>query len=147
MLEPRGKGLVAKTLRYAYEVRKNEEFFEDIGDVEVAPEMLELATTSSTRSSPASIRCRFEDRYQNAVLELIKAKGGKEAAGAEIGSAALQRDQPHRCAEEERSEREGRGEGARTASRARKAAGQGDAAGPTRGPARAARAPGLKRAS
>lgn len=79
MLEPRGKGLVAKTLRYAYEVRKDEEFFEDIGDVEVAPEMLDLATHIIDKKLAGFDPSRFEDRYQNAVLELIKAKGGKEA--------------------------------------------------------------------
>src|SRR5206468_3705563 len=44
MLEPRGKGLVAKTLRYAYEVREDAEYFEDIGEVAVSEEMLDLAT-------------------------------------------------------------------------------------------------------
>jgi hypothetical protein len=31
-LEPRGKGLLAITLRYPYEVRKEEEYFDDIPD-------------------------------------------------------------------------------------------------------------------
>jgi len=79
MLEPRGKGLVAKTLRYAYEVRKDEEFFENIGDVKIAPEMLELATHIIDKKLSSFDPTRFEDRYQNAVLELIKAKSGKEA--------------------------------------------------------------------
>ena len=82
MLEPRGKGLVAKTLRYAYEVRKDEEFFEDIGDVKVAPEMLDLATHIIDKKLAGFDPSRFEDRYQNAVLDLIKAKGGKEAVPA-----------------------------------------------------------------
>jgi DNA end-binding protein Ku len=76
MLEPRGKGLVARTLRYAYEVRGDEEVFDRVGEVKVEPEMLNLAThiidTKLADFDPA----RFEDRYQNALLEIIKAKAG-----------------------------------------------------------------------
>ena len=43
MLEPRGKGIVARTLRYAYEVRDDEDYFNDIGEVKISQEMLELA--------------------------------------------------------------------------------------------------------
>src|SRR5262249_25446955 len=38
--EPLGKGLRATTLRYAYEVRKAEEYFESIQDIKVPGEML-----------------------------------------------------------------------------------------------------------
>lgn len=76
MLEPRGKGLVAKTLRYAYEVRRDEEYFDDIGEVKIAPEMLDLATHIIDKKLASFDPTRFEDRYQDAVLELIKAKGG-----------------------------------------------------------------------
>lgn len=82
MLEPRGKGLVAKTLRYAYEVRQDEEYFDDIGDVKVAPEMLDLATHIIDKKLASFDPTRFEDRYQEAVLELIKAKGGNKALPA-----------------------------------------------------------------
>src|SRR5215203_4283790 len=44
MLEPRDKGLVAMTLRYAYEVRSGEDVFEMIGDVKVDDDTLDLAT-------------------------------------------------------------------------------------------------------
>ena len=43
MLEPRVKGLIATTLRYPYEVRDAKEYFEDIPDLTVEPEMLNLA--------------------------------------------------------------------------------------------------------
>jgi DNA end-binding protein Ku len=82
MLEPRGKGLVARTLRYAYEVRDDEEFFEDIGDVKIAPEMLDLATHIIDKKLSAFDATKFEDRYQNALLDLLKAKGGHKAAPA-----------------------------------------------------------------
>jgi DNA end-binding protein Ku len=74
MLEPRGKGLVATTLRYAYEVRKDEDYFEGIGDAEVPDEMLDLASHIIGRKMASFDPKRFEDRYQNALLELIKAK-------------------------------------------------------------------------
>ena len=74
MLEARGKGLIATTLRYAYEVRKDEEYFGDIQDVPVDGEMLDLATHIIGRKMSHFDPKRFEDRYQNAVLELIKAK-------------------------------------------------------------------------
>lgn len=75
LLEPRGKGLVATTLRYAYEVRDDADYFEDIGEPEVPDEMLDLASHIIGKKMSAFDPKRFEDRYQNALLELIKAKG------------------------------------------------------------------------
>jgi DNA end-binding protein Ku len=74
MLQPRGKGLVATTLHYAYEVRDDADYFEDIDDVEVPEEMLDLATHIIERKLSHFEPKRFEDRYQDALLELIKAK-------------------------------------------------------------------------
>jgi DNA end-binding protein Ku len=74
MLEPRGKGLVATTLHYAYEVRDDADYFDDIGDVAVPEEMLDLASHIIGRKMAHFDPKRFEDRYQDALLELIKAK-------------------------------------------------------------------------
>lgn len=74
MLEPRGKGLVATTIRYAYEVRDDEEYFETIKEVEVPEEMLDLATHIIGRKMAHFDPKAFEDRYQNALLEIIDAK-------------------------------------------------------------------------
>jgi DNA end-binding protein Ku len=74
MLQPRGKGLVATTLHYAYEVRDDADYFEDIDDVEVPEEMLDLATHIIERKLSHFDAKRFDDRYQDALLELIKAK-------------------------------------------------------------------------
>ena len=74
MLEPRGKGLVATTLRYAYEVRDDGDYFGDIDDVAVPDEMLDLATHIIGRKLRHFDPKRFEDRYQDALLDLIKAK-------------------------------------------------------------------------
>ena len=43
MLEPWDKGLMATTLRYPYEIRDAKEYFDDIPDVKVEPDMLKLA--------------------------------------------------------------------------------------------------------
>ncbi|HVL74362.1 MAG TPA: Ku protein [Beijerinckiaceae bacterium] len=80
MLEPREKGLVARTLRYAYEVRDPVELFEDIGEAEVSEEMLDLATHIIERKLTRFDPSRFDDRYQDALVELIKAKTGEEHA-------------------------------------------------------------------
>lgn len=80
MLEPRGKGLLAQTLRYAYEVRDDREIFDGIGEVAVGDEMIDLATHIIDRKLTRFDPVRFEDRYQNALLDLIKAKSGHAPA-------------------------------------------------------------------
>jgi hypothetical protein len=46
MLQPWDKGLMGTTLRYPYEVRDSKDYFYDIPDVKVAPELLKLAEHS-----------------------------------------------------------------------------------------------------
>ena len=43
MLQPWEKGLLGTTLRYPYEVRDSKDYFYDIPDVKIAPDMLTLA--------------------------------------------------------------------------------------------------------
>jgi len=43
MLQPWGKGVMGATLRYGYEVRDQKDFFDDLPDVKIAPDMLKLA--------------------------------------------------------------------------------------------------------
>ena len=43
ILQPWEKGLMGTTLRYPYEVRDPKDYFYDIPDVKVAPDMLKLA--------------------------------------------------------------------------------------------------------
>ena len=80
MLEPRGNGIAARTLRYAYEVRDDRDYFDDIGDVKVAGEMLDLAQHIIDKKLTSFDAARFEDRYQNALVDLIKAKTGHRPA-------------------------------------------------------------------
>lgn len=74
LLRPRGKGLLATTLRYKDEVRDEDEYFDDIPATKVPADMLKLAThileTKRGKFDPA----KFEDRYETALKELVKAK-------------------------------------------------------------------------
>jgi DNA end-binding protein Ku len=79
-LEARDKGLVGLLLRYPYEVRDAKEFFEDISDLRISKEMLDLAKhiveTKTGHFDPE----KFEDRYEEALKDLVKRK----ARGEEI---------------------------------------------------------------
>jgi DNA end-binding protein Ku len=77
-LEPRGKGLLGVTLRYPYEVRKEDEYFDDIEDEKIPKDMMELAShiveTKSGHFKPE----KFEDHYENALKELLRKKQAGE---------------------------------------------------------------------
>src|SRR5262245_11448692 len=74
MLEPFEQGILATTLRYPYEVRDSGAYFEDIPKLAIPAEMKNLAghiiETKQIEFDPA----KFEDRYENAVVELVQAK-------------------------------------------------------------------------
>jgi DNA end-binding protein Ku len=74
LLRPQGERMVGNTLNFDYEVRPAEEAFADIPDLEVKGEMLELAKhiikTKAGRFDPAD----FDDRYDTALVELVRAK-------------------------------------------------------------------------
>jgi DNA end-binding protein Ku len=73
-LKPRGKGLMGVTLRYPYEVRKEEEYFDDIADEKVTKDMLELARHIVETKSGHFHPEKFEDHYENALKDLLKKK-------------------------------------------------------------------------
>jgi DNA end-binding protein Ku len=79
-IEPLGKGFLATTLRYEYEVRDEEDFFSDIKTPKVSKDMVELAShildTKASHFDPK----KFEDEYENALKVLVK----KKAAGKTI---------------------------------------------------------------
>jgi DNA end-binding protein Ku len=74
LLEPLGKGIMATVLRYPYEVRGEEAYFEDIPDLKLPDEMLDLAAHIIERKSGDFEPTAFEDRYENAVVDLLKSK-------------------------------------------------------------------------
>ena len=74
MLEPWDKGLMATTLRYPYEVRNAKEYFDDIPDVKVEPDMLKLAEHILQSKATDFDPSRFVDHYEDAVVEMLKKK-------------------------------------------------------------------------
>jgi DNA end-binding protein Ku len=87
-LEPKDRGLLGLTLRFPYEVRDQAAYFEDIPELKPPKEMLDLAThivnTKSGHFDPA----QFEDRYENALVDLLKKKeAGEKIEPAKAGPA------------------------------------------------------------
>lgn len=74
VIEPLGKGMLMTTLRYDNTVRKPEAVFDDIADVKIDKEMIDLATHIIDKKQGKFEPSDFEDRYEVALLELIKAK-------------------------------------------------------------------------
>src|SRR4051812_20408296 len=74
MLQPRGKGMLATTLRYPYEVRQDAEVFDPVGDVKLPAEMLEIAQEIIARKSGHFEPASFTDRYEEAVVAMLRAK-------------------------------------------------------------------------
>src|SRR5882672_5521668 len=74
MLQPRGPGMLATTLRYPYEVRQDAEYFEGIGERKVAPAMLDIAQEIIGRMSGHFEPETFADRYEEAVVAMLSAK-------------------------------------------------------------------------
>src|SRR2546421_11238755 len=75
-LEARGKGLLGITLRYPYEVRKEDEYFGDIPNEKIPKDMLELAShiveTKSGHFEPEN----FEDHYGGCAQGAAEEKAG-----------------------------------------------------------------------
>ena len=74
MIEPRSKGMVGTTLRYAYEVRADGAYFDEIPAVDLSKELLDLASHIIDTKAGTFEPSEFKDRYQDAVVELIRAK-------------------------------------------------------------------------
>jgi len=74
ILEPWDKGLLGTTLRYPYEIRDAKEYFGDIPDVKVAPDMLKLAEHILKSKAADFSPSQFVDHYEEAVVEMLKKK-------------------------------------------------------------------------
>jgi DNA end-binding protein Ku len=66
--------LVGTLLRYPYEVRNEEEYFDDIQDVKVTKDMLDLAKHIVNQKSGRFQPDKFEDQYETALIDLINQK-------------------------------------------------------------------------
>ena len=74
MLQPWDKGLMVTTLRYPYEIRDAKEYFDDIPDVKVKPDMLKLAQHILQSKAADFDPSQFVDHYEEAVAAMLKKK-------------------------------------------------------------------------
>ena len=87
MLEPFSKGIMGTTLHYPYEIRSEEAVFEEIPDTKLPDQMLALAETIIDRMTGEFEPDKFEDRYENAMIALIRSKQEGLPAPKEKASA------------------------------------------------------------
>src|SRR5467141_36503 len=73
-LEPLDKGLMGTLLRYPYEVRSEDEYFDEIQDVKVTKDMLDLAKHIVNQKAGQFEPDKFEDQYETALIDLINQK-------------------------------------------------------------------------
>ena len=78
-LEPMDKGLVGTLLRYPYEVRSEQEYFDEIQDVKVTKDMLDLAKHIVNQKAGRFEPDKFEDHYETALIDLINQKRAGKA--------------------------------------------------------------------
>ncbi|WP_256754237.1 Ku protein [Mesorhizobium sp. Mes31] len=84
VIEPLGKGMVLTTLRYDNTVRQPNTVFGDIKAVKTDQEMTDLAELIIDKKKAKFDPSKFDDKYEDALLELIRAKkAGKKAPKAE----------------------------------------------------------------
>src|SRR5439155_12962397 len=66
--------MMGVTLRYPYEVRKEEHYFDDIKDEKIPKDMLDLAAHIVETKKAHFKPDKFEDQYEDALKELLKKK-------------------------------------------------------------------------
>jgi DNA end-binding protein Ku len=87
MLEPLDRGLMATTLRYAYEVRDQSAYFESIPSIELPAEMTKLAEHILDSKAGSFDPAAFEDRYESAMVELLRRKQAGMPQAAQLDNA------------------------------------------------------------
>jgi DNA end-binding protein Ku len=74
LVRAHGDGLIAHTLNFDYEVRSAEEAFSGLPDAKTDDEMLDLALHIINKKAGRFDPTTFDDRYDAALVELVKAK-------------------------------------------------------------------------
>ncbi|RWJ04933.1 MAG: Ku protein [Mesorhizobium sp.] len=74
LIRAQGSGLVANTLNFDYEVRSAEKAFSEIPDLKIEGEMLDLAKHIIDSKTGKFDPREFDDRYETALAELVRAK-------------------------------------------------------------------------
>jgi len=73
-LEARGKGMLGITLRYPYEVRNEEEYFDTIEDEKIPKDMIDLAVHIVETKIGHFKPQQFKDQYEDALKDLLRRK-------------------------------------------------------------------------
>jgi DNA end-binding protein Ku len=104
-IQARDKGFVMTTLRAGKEVREEEDAFEDL-NAKVTPDMVSMAKQIIAQKKTRFAPKQFEDRYEQALLELVRSKvaGGEPviAKAPERGNVINLMDALRRSIEDER---------------------------------------------
>jgi DNA end-binding protein Ku len=74
LIRAHGAGLIAHTLNFDYEVRRDEEAFGELPNSRADHEMIDLALHIIKKKAGRFDPKKFDDRYDAALLELVKAK-------------------------------------------------------------------------
>ncbi|HEY1737027.1 MAG TPA: Ku protein [Methylovirgula sp.] len=74
LIQPHDKGLLATTLNFDYEVRSAADVFDDIPQVKIDREMRTLAKHIIETKRGSFDPRKFDDRYEAAVADLVRAK-------------------------------------------------------------------------
>jgi DNA end-binding protein Ku len=74
LIRAHGQGLIANTLNFDYEVRSADETFDQLPAAQADEEMLDLALHIIKKKAGQFDPTKFDDRYDAALQELIKAK-------------------------------------------------------------------------
>jgi DNA end-binding protein Ku len=85
-IEPLGKGLLGITLRYPYEMRDEDEYFDDIRNPKISKDMIELASHILDSKAGHFDLSKYKDEYENALKTLVRRK----AAGKPVKVAAAE---------------------------------------------------------
>ncbi len=80
MLQPWDKGLMGTTLRYPCDIKDTNDYFDDIPNVKIEPDMLKLAEHILQSKATDFDPSQFVDRYEEAVAEMLK----KKQAGIQV---------------------------------------------------------------
>jgi DNA end-binding protein Ku len=74
VIEPLDKGMLLTTLRYDKTVRKADDVFDGMKDVRIDKDMVDLASGIIDRRKMKFDPSKFEDKYEDALMDLIEAK-------------------------------------------------------------------------
>src|SRR3984893_10470305 len=81
-IEPLGKGMLCTTQRYPYELRNEDEYFDDIKSPKISKDMVELASHILDSKAAHFDPGKFKDQYETALKKLV----ARKAAGKPVKS-------------------------------------------------------------